>query len=208
MPKPHTCALALTGPARSRWHDGVEIGSRPSAQPLLDHPMIGFEGDLRMSPIEPMLVPELPRKGELDPAECWHCERGADHWIWRDEHWHVGGADDTGLPWMGGLAPNAHTRLDEMSGEALASMGAVVQRLAGAVQSLDGVARTHFSRWGDGSAHFHLSFMARPLGMMQARGYMLAVWDDVLPRTDAALLAENNARVAAAMAEGGGTALV
>lgn len=64
------------------------------------------------------------------------------------------------------------------------------------------------TRWGDGSAHFHLAFMARPPGMMQARGYMLAVWDDVLPRTDPALIAENNAKVAAAMAARGGTALI
>jgi hypothetical protein len=86
-------------------------------------------------------------------------------------------------------------------------LGPVVQRFAGAVQGLEGVARTHFSRWGDGSAHFHIQFLARPLGMMQGRGYMLAVWDDVLPRTDPELLAENQAQVAAAMAAGGGEAL-
>ena len=199
----------LTQSATSRWHEGVEIGRQYDARALLDHPMISFEGELRMSPVEPMLVPELPRKGELDPAECWHCPaRGEAHWIWRDEHWHVGGAHETGLPWLGGLAPNAHARLDPLSGEALAGMGEVVQRLAGAVQSLDGVARTHFARWGDGSAHFHMSFAARPLGFMQGRGYMLQVWDDVLPRTDPDLLAEADAHVAAAMAKGGGNALV
>lgn len=36
---------------------------------------------------------------------------------------------------------------------------------------------------------------------------MLAVWDDVLPPTDPALLGANRRQVAAAMAEGGGEAL-
>jgi hypothetical protein len=35
---------------------------------------------------------------------------------------------------------------------------------------------------GDGSEHFHLWFLARPLGMMQLRGPMLAVWDELLPK--------------------------
>ena len=83
-----------------------------------------------------------------------------------------------------------------------------MQRLAGAIQGLDGVARTHFSRWGDGSAHFHMHFMARPLGMMQGRGAMLAFWDDVLPRVDADLFVENRRKVAAALLEGGGTSLL
>jgi hypothetical protein len=197
-----------TRPASSRWHDAIPIGERVSAQPLLDDPLGSFEGDLRLAPIAPMLVPEEPRSGELDPSECGHCQEKHWPWIWRDEHWHVSAAPSAGIPFWGGLAPNDHVLLHEMSPELAATMGPVVQRLAGAIQGLDGVARTHFSRWGDGSAHFHLQFMARPLGMMQARGYMLAVWDDVLPRTDPDLLADNHREVAAAMADGGGQALV
>ena len=199
----------LTHAATSRWHDGVTVGERYSAADLVAHPMISLEGDVRMKPLEPMLVPEEPRSGVLDPSECWHCpDRGRSGWIWRDEHWHVVGARDTGLPWIGGLAPQAHVRLDELGPDELPTLGPMIQRLAGAVQSLDGVARTHFARWGDGSAHFHLQFAARPLGMMQARGWMLEVWDDVLPRTDADLLAEHNRHVAAALAQHGGEALV
>ena len=53
-----------------------------------------------------------------------------------------------------------------------------------------------------------MAFLARPLGMMQGRGYMLAVWDDVLPSTDPELIAANRAQVAAMLAEAGGRALV
>lgn len=199
-----------TAPASSPWHDHAPIGQRLSARPLLDDPMVAFEGDLRMAPLEPMLVPESPRGGELDPAECWHCpdEPRGRGWIWRDKHWHVASPPSFGIPFWAGLAPNAHVRLHEMSPDLLASMGGVIQRLAVAIQGLDGVARTHFSRWGDGSAHFHLAFMARPLGMMQARGYMLPVWDDLLPPVDPALVSRHQRQVAEAMAGGGGESLL
>jgi hypothetical protein len=197
-----------TEPARSAYHDALPVGERLSAQPLLESPFVGFEGDVRMKPLEPMLVPERPRSGVEDPSACFHCGPGREHAIWADEHWHVGAGPDTGLPFVAGLAPNAHARLDQLEPGLLATFGGVVQRLAGAIQDLDGVARTHFSRWGDGSAHFHMHFMARPLGMMQGRGAMLAFWDDVLPRVDADLLATHRRQVAAAMAEGGGTSLL
>jgi hypothetical protein len=199
---------ARTHPASSPSHDRVPIGESLSAQPLLDHPMIGFEGDLRMKPLEPMLVPEEPRHGELDPSECGHCTPGDWGWLWRDEHWHVSGYVDTGLPFWGGLAPNDHLMLHELSPELLATMGGVVQRFAGAIKGLPGVGRTHFARWGDGSAHFHMQFYARPLGMMQGRGYMLAVWDDVLPKADPEHIAANNRQVAEALAAGGGEVML
>jgi hypothetical protein len=195
-------------PARSAWHARMPYGERLSAQPLQDSPYVHIEGDLRMAPLAPMMVPERPRGGELDPAECFHCTTGTDEAIWRDEHWHVGNPPSFGLPFVAGLAPNRHVLLHEMDADLLATMGGVVQRLAGAIQRLDGVARTHFSRWGDGSAHFHMAFLARPLGMMQGRGAMLAFWDDVLPPTDPELVATNRKLVAQMMAEGGGESLL
>lgn len=196
-------------PASSPWHDRQPIGERLSAQPLLDDPLTAFEGDLRLAALAPMLVPEKPRSGELDPAECGHCHPQPQWggWLWRDELWHVGTPRSFGIPFWAGLAPNEHVRLHEMGPDLLASMGPVVQRLAAAIQGLDSVARTHFSRWGDGSAHFHMAFLGRPLGMMQARGCMLAVWDDVLPPVQAELADEYRRQVAASMAAGGGEAL-
>jgi hypothetical protein len=197
-----------TAPARSAWHAGVPIGERVSAQPLLESPFVPFEGDVRMAALEPMQVPERPRHGLLDPTECFHCTTGTREAIWRDEHWHVGSPPSFGLPFVAGLAPNRHLMLHELDGPVLASMGEMIQRLAGAIQRLDGVARTHFSRWGDGSAHFHMHFLARPLGMMQGRGPVLAFWDDVLPPVGPDLVASHRKQVAAALADGGGEALV
>ena len=75
-----------------------------------------------------------------------------------------------------------------------------------AVKSIPGVARTHFARWGDGSEHFHLWALARPAGMMQGRGPMLAFWDDVLPEMPAELAQEHLRIVAESLAAGGGAA--
>jgi hypothetical protein len=83
-------------------------------------------------------------------------------------------------------------------------MGPLIQRVAVAVGQIPGVARTHFSRWGDGSEHFHLWFLARPLGMMQMRGPMLAIWDDLLPRLSDEEMRANTRIVAEALATDGG----
>jgi len=97
--------------------------------------------------------------------------------------------------------------LHTLTPEVVATLGDVVQRLAVAIGRIDGVGRTHFSRWGDGSEHFHMWFLVRPLGMMQLRGAMLAVWDDMLPPLPDAEFRGNMRTVAAAMAEGGGEAV-
>ena len=88
----------------------------------------------------------------------------------------------------------------------LATLGPLLQRLNTAVRSIPGVARTHFARWGDGSEHFHMWALARPLGMMQGRGAMLAFWDDVLPAMPEDLVREHLRIVAESLASGGGEA--
>ena len=53
-----------------------------------------------------------------------------------------------------------------------------------------------------------MTHVVRHLGMMQGRGYMLAVWDDVLPKTDPELVATNKRHVAEALAAGGGEVML
>jgi hypothetical protein len=60
-------------------------------------------------------------------------------------------------------------------------MGLLLVRISWAIESLPHIARAHVSRWGDGAAHLHLFFFARPAGFSQLRGTCLAVWDDLLP---------------------------
>lgn len=53
--------------------------------------------------------------------------------------------------------------------------------IARAIEALDGVARAHLSKWGDGAEHLHVIFYGRPEGHSQLRGTCLALWDDILP---------------------------
>lgn len=96
------------------------------------------------------------------------------------------------------MAPNEHATLHTMGLEALAAMGPLIQRIAVALGTIDSVGRTHVNRWGDGSEHFHLWFLARPLGMMQLRGAMIAMWDDLLPAIPADEMQTNLRTLAAA----------
>jgi len=195
----------MSEPADSAYHRTLPIGERLSAQPLIDDWLSCFE-QVTLKPLEPMLVPEAPRAGEQDPSKCGHCRR-SEFTIWRDDVWHVNaGFEPMRIPFIGGLAPNAHCRLEDAPLEVLSALGPLMQRLSVAVKSIPGVARTHFSRWGDGSEHFHLWALARPAGMMQGRGAMLAFWNDVLPAMPEAMATEHLRIVAESLASGGGEA--
>jgi hypothetical protein len=195
----------MSEPADSAYHRTLPIGERLSAQPLIDDWLSCFE-QVTLKPLEPMLVPEAPRAGEQDPSKCGHC-RPSEFTIWRDDVWHVNaGFEPMRIPFIGGLAPNAHCRLEDAPLEVLSALGPLMQRLSVAVKSIPGVARTHFSRWGDGSEHFHLWALARPAGMMQGRGAMLAFWNDVLPAMPEAMATEHLRIVAESLASGGGEA--
>jgi hypothetical protein len=192
-------------PADSAYHRTLPIGERLSAQPLVEGPLSSFEA-VTLAPLAEMLVPEEPRAGEGDRAACGHC-RPSEHTLWHDDHWQVrAGWDRMGLPFVGGIAPREHVRLDDALPELLAGLGPLMQRVSAAVKEIPGVARCHFSRWGDGSEHFHLWALARPTGMMQGRGAMLAFWDDVLPALPEDLQATHLRIVAESLASRGGTA--
>jgi hypothetical protein len=194
-----------TQEADSPYHRTLPIGERLSGQPLIDDALSCFEA-VTLAPLEPMRVPEEPRRGELDRSECGHC-KPSEHTIWADDLWHANaGFAPMSLPYIGGLAPNRHCTLDTAPFDVLATLGPLLQRVNVAVKSIPGVARTHFSRWGDGSEHFHLWALARPAGMIQGRGPMLAFWDDVLPEMPEDLAQEHLRIVAESLAAGGGTA--
>ena len=194
-----------TNHADSAYHRTLPIGAQLSGGPLVDDDLSCFEA-VTLKPLAPMMVPERPRSGELDPSECGHC-RPSEHTIWRDDLWHVNaGWTRMGIPFIGGIAPEQHCRLEDAPVELLATLGPLLQRVSAAVKSIPGVARTHFSRWGDGSEHFHLWALARPEGMMQGRGAMLAFWDDVLPAMPQDLMDSHLSIVATELALRGGEA--
>lgn len=99
-------------------------------------------------------------------------------------------------------APIGQT-LEDAPIEVLAGLGPVLQRLSEATKAIPAVARCHFSRWNDGSAHLHLWAYARPAGMMQGRGAILPYWEQAMPAMPEAMMNEHIDIVANALAAGG-----
>lgn len=165
-----------------------------------------FEGDLRLRPLAPPAAEEPARSGE-GGVECAACAAADDDYIWVDDRWRVRAVGPTGLPVVLLLETRSHLDLGDLSRLLAAELGVMTVRLERAIRSLDNVARVHVNRWGDGAAHVHVWFMARPAGWLQLRGTFLSMWDDILPPVPERQWRENLAFVAAWLAEDGGRAI-
>jgi hypothetical protein len=113
----------------------------------------------------------------------------------------------SGLPCVLILESRSHLDLGDLPNLLAAELGVMTVRVERAIRSLDGVERVHVNRWGDGAAHLHLWFLARPTGYLQLRGSFLSLWDDILEPISEERWRENLALVAAWLAEFGGRPL-
>jgi diadenosine tetraphosphate (Ap4A) HIT family hydrolase len=68
------------------------------------------------------------------------------------------------LPAVVLLQPRGHYDLADLPAARSAELGPLSQRVERAVLAVDGVARVHVNRWGDGGAHLHFWLPARPAG--------------------------------------------
>jgi diadenosine tetraphosphate (Ap4A) HIT family hydrolase len=145
-------------------------------------------------------IPEPPRRGEPGGPPCGICTGKATAAVWSDENWTLHPPVAGSLPGAVWIASREHVdSFSDLPEHVAADFGRVVARAERAILSLGDVARVHLYRWGDGGAHFHVWLIPRPLGMLEATGMHLPVWEDVLPNVPDQELAEAAARVAAAM---------
>jgi diadenosine tetraphosphate (Ap4A) HIT family hydrolase len=166
-----------------------------------------FEGDIRVRPLQPPAAEEPPRLGE-DPADCWRCGHESIA-LWSDERWRVVPLDrPSGLPVIVILESRKHLDLGDLSDEMAAELGQLIVRVERAVNRVGEIGRVHVGRWGDGSVHLHVWFIARPARLLQLRTSFAAIWDDILPPTPEHIWRENLETVAAALAESGGVSHV
>ncbi|MEV6366095.1 hypothetical protein AB0L86_04270 [Micromonospora musae] len=179
----------------------------PAVPDFTQWPSFPFEGDLRVKKLDDPVPVEPPRKGE-GSRECVTCSAPDEAYIWVGERWRVRAMDrPTGLPMVLILETRSHLDLGDLPNLLAAELGVMTVRLERAIRSLDDVARVHVNRWGDGSAHLHLWFLARPRGYLQLRGTFLSLWDPILPPIPEAKWRENLALVAAWLADFGGRPL-
>ena len=157
------------------------------------------------APQEPV-IPEPPRRGEPGGEPCGICGGEVTKALWHDDTWTLHAPVGGSLPGTVWLASIEHAdSFADLAGPAAADFGKIAARVDRAILSRGGVARVHLYRWGDGGAHFHVWFLPRPLGMLEARGMMLPLWEDVLPKVPDAELARAAQQVADVLwAEDGG----
>jgi diadenosine tetraphosphate (Ap4A) HIT family hydrolase len=145
-------------------------------------------------------VPEPPRRGEPGGEPCGICGGNVTDALWHDDLWTLHAPVQCSLPGTVWLASREHfDSFADMPADQAADFGRVASRVERAIVSLGGVGRVHLYRWGDGGAHFHVWFLPRPLGMVEAAGMYLPIWEDVLPNVPDAEVAAVAAKVAAAM---------
>jgi diadenosine tetraphosphate (Ap4A) HIT family hydrolase len=165
-----------------------------------------FERDgLRVAPLRPPQVPEPPRQDE-DPESCGSCAK-RDTGIWLDEHWRLTCSEGSGVPLLLMLFPRDHYDLTDLPDDLAAELGRLSAHIARAVEALPHLARCHVYRVGDGGAHLHIWFLARPEGFVQLRGSLLSIWDDLLPEYPAARAVADARTVAQALAASYGGAV-
>ncbi|WP_231930469.1 hypothetical protein [Micromonospora coriariae] len=86
-----------------------------------------------------------------------------------------------GVPLVLMLYPRDHYDMADLPDELAAELGLLSTRIVRHVQALPHISRAHVYRIGDGGAHLHVWFFARPEGQGQLYGSWLVVWDDLLP---------------------------
>jgi diadenosine tetraphosphate (Ap4A) HIT family hydrolase len=148
----------------------------------------------------PRQIPEPPRRGEPGGEACGICSMEATAAVWSDDNWTLHPPVGGSLPGTVWLASRVHVdSFSDLPPELASDFGHVAGRVEKAILSLGDVGRVHLYRWGDGGAHFHVWFLPRPLGMLEASGMMLPLWEDVLPNVSDQELLEGARKIAARM---------
>lgn len=140
-----------------------------------------FDGELRVRELARPVERERPRFG-AGGVDCRRCARGDEESLWSDEHWTLRSLDEpSGLPVVVLLETREHVDFPDLNDELASELGPLLLKVLRAVHAVPGVGNVHIGRWGEGSEHCHLWFMARPARMEQLRSSFAAIWDDVLP---------------------------
>jgi diadenosine tetraphosphate (Ap4A) HIT family hydrolase len=158
-----------------RTHDALH------APPVDEWDSWPFDGELRVRELEPPVEVERPRNG-AGGVDCGRCAQADAENLWSNEHWTVRSFDKpSGLPVVVLLETREHVDFTELGDDRAAELGPLLLKVQRAVLAVPGVGNVHVGRWGEGSEHCHIWFLARPARMEQLRSSFAAIWDDVLP---------------------------
>jgi hypothetical protein len=86
-----------------------------------------------------------------------------------------------GLPLVLWLSTKEHLDYPEMGDELAGEYGRISTWLCRIMSNLPHIGRVHVNRWGDGSEHLHVWFVARPARLPHVLGSLAVEWDEILP---------------------------
>ncbi|MFN8193054.1 MAG: hypothetical protein U0R80_02085 [Nocardioidaceae bacterium] len=191
---------------------------------------VGTEGRLPMPPVhewdmfpwevvDGALVPKVlqaPSHG-AEPARageggdgCFNCSGEGDAVrVWENDRWKLARPPAAkGLPLVLWLSSKEHLDFPDMDDELASEYGRLSTRLCRIMSNLADIGRVHVCRWGDGSEHLHVWFIARTARLPHVIGSMAVEWDEMLPPVPEEIWLEDVRRVATKLANHDGVALV
>jgi len=149
--------------------------------PTHEWDMFPWEGDMRPKVVQPPLAEESPRVGEGDKP-CWCAQDEPEQVIWRNERWMVRSFDKPGgLPLILILQPFEHFDFSDMDDEQAEEYGRISNWLHRIMEHMPNIGRVHVCKWGDGTAHMHVWFIARTARLPHIVGSMAIEWNEMLP---------------------------
>jgi diadenosine tetraphosphate (Ap4A) HIT family hydrolase len=152
-----------------------------AAPPVEEWETWPFAGPVTPRPLAAPVGAEAPRNG-AGGIDCRRCADGDEHALWSDENWIVNPLTrPSGLPAVVLLESRDHFEFHDLPDRLATELGPMLLRVQRAIYAIGDIGNVHVCRWGDGSEHFHVWFMARPARIPQLIGSFAAIWDDVLP---------------------------
>lgn len=157
----------------------------------------------------PYAEAEQPRTG-AGGVDCFNCAGdGTAIRIWENDRWKVTHpAEPGGLPLVLFLVSKEHLDFPDMSDDLASEYGRISTWICRIIERMPNIGRVHVNRWGDGSEHLHLWFIARTARLPGVLGSLAAEWEQMLPPVPEEIWRADLRAVAAKLANHDGWALV
>ncbi|MGI9157671.1 MAG: hypothetical protein ACR2FG_13735 [Marmoricola sp.] len=141
------------------------------------------DGELVAKVLQPPIESEELRVGEDPDRPCPACSGAHDTLrIWENERFFVNQPEQVGgMPLILYLQTKEHLDYPDMDDDLASEYGRLSATLCRIMSNLENIGRVHVCRWGDGSQHLHVWFIARPERFAQIIGSMAVEWDEMLP---------------------------
>jgi hypothetical protein len=168
------------------------------------------DGELLPKVVQPPYAGrERPRAG-AEGVDCFNCAGdGQANRVWENRRWKLTHPPaPKGLPLVLWLSAKEHLDYPDMDDDLASEYGRISVWLCRIMERLPHIGRVHVNRWGDGSEHLHVWFLARPERLPGILGSLAVEWDEMLPPVPEDVWRADIKEVARKLATHDGKALV